>query len=69
MNANNGNIPEIRPKKEAIAKQAGDRVRLTDGRTAEVVTNPMDGVWLIVRDVDGGADEEMVLLTDIAGPA
>ncbi|MGA2392871.1 MAG: hypothetical protein ABSH03_05945 [Candidatus Lustribacter sp.] len=44
-------------------------MRLTDGRVAEVVTNPMDGVWLIVRAVDeDGADEEMVLLTDIAGP-
>jgi hypothetical protein len=63
------NVPESRPKKESIAKQPGDRVRLTDGRVAEVVTNPMDGVWLIVRAVDeDGADEEMVLLTDIAGP-
>ena len=64
------NVPESRPKKEAIAKQSGDRVRLNDGRIAEVVTNPLDGVWLIVRAVDdAAADEEMVLLTDIAGPA
>jgi hypothetical protein len=63
------NVPESRPKKESIAKQPGDRVRLTDGRVAEVVTNPMDGVWLIVRAVDdAGVDDEMVLLTDIAGP-
>lgn len=62
------NVPESRPKKESIAKRPGDRVRLTDGRVAEVVNNPMDGVWLIVRDVDAaGAEEEMVLLTDIAG--
>jgi hypothetical protein len=64
------NVPESRPKKEAYAKQSGDRVRLNDGRIAEVVNNPLDGVWLIVRAVDdAGADEEMVLLTDIAGPA
>jgi hypothetical protein len=63
------NVPESRPKKESIAKQSGDRVQLMDGRIAEVVTNPMDGVWLIVRAVDdAAADEEMVLLTDIAGP-
>jgi hypothetical protein len=64
------NVPESRPKKESIAKQAGDRVRLLDGRSMEVVTNPMDGVWLIVRALDeADAGEEMVLLTDIAGPA
>lgn len=65
------NVPESRPKKESIAKQAGDRVQLLDGRSMEVVTNPMDGVWLIVRAAgDADAEEEMVLLTDIAaGPA
>ena len=61
------NAPEARPKKESIAKQPGDRVQLIDGREAEVVNNPMDGVWLIVRALEDGADDEMALLTDIAG--
>ena len=63
------NVPESRPKKEAYEKRPGDRVRLNDGRIAEVVNNPLDGVWLIVRADEDGADEEMVLLTDVAGPA
>ena len=29
--------------------EPGDRVRLTDQATAEVVSNPRDGVWIMVR--------------------
>jgi hypothetical protein len=63
-------LPDKRPKKESYAQQAGDRVRLSDGTMREVVQNPLDGVWMILKDV--GADDgdaEMVLLSDIDGPA
>jgi hypothetical protein len=64
------NVPEQRPKREIVAMQAGQRVRLLDGSIREIVTNPMDGVWLIVKEVGvDGADDEMALVTDIAGPA
>ena len=29
--------------------EPGDRVRLSDKATAEVVSNPRDGVWVLVR--------------------
>jgi hypothetical protein len=62
--------PDKRPKRESFAQQAGDRVRLGDGTIREVVTNPMDGVWMILKDVGGDDDDaEMVLLSDIDGPA
>ena len=62
--------PDKRPRKEAMALQPGDRIRLSDGSLREVVTNPLDGVWLIVKEIGAdAADEEMALLTDIAGPA
>jgi hypothetical protein len=63
-------LPDKRPKKESFAQQAGDRVRLGDGSVREVVTNPMDGVWMILKDIgDDDTDAEMVLLSDIDGPA
>ena len=63
-------LPDKRPKKESFAQQAGDRVRLGDGTIREVVTNPMDGVWMILKAVGGDdGDAEMVLLADIDGPA
>jgi hypothetical protein len=62
--------PDKRPKKEILAMQAGDRVRLSDGSVREIVTNPMDGVWLILKEIGGvDGDDEMVLVTEIDGPA
>ena len=62
-------LPDKRPKKESFAQQAGDRVRLGDGSVREVVTNPMDGVWMLLKDIgDDDTDAEMVLLSDIDGP-
>ena len=62
--------PDVRPKRDAMAHRPGDRVRLKDGSVREVVNNPMDGVWMIVKEIgDDGADDEMVVLTDIDGPA
>lgn len=63
-------LPDKRPKRESFAQRAGDRVRLGDGSIREVVTNPLDGVWMILKDVGGDdAQAEMVLLADIDGPA
>jgi hypothetical protein len=62
--------PDVRPKRDTMAHQPGDRVRLTDGSLREVVNNPMDGVWMIVKEIDvADAEDEMVVLTEIAGPA
>ena len=42
----------------------GARVRLKDGGAAEVVENPEDGMWVLVRHLGGGAEpkdtEELV---------
>lgn len=59
-----------RPKKDIYALQAGKRVRLADGSVCEITNNPLDGVWMIVKAIGvPGAEEEMILLTDIEGPA
>jgi hypothetical protein len=50
----------------------GARIGLVDGATAEVVSNPMDGVWVFARYLSSPADparvgtEEMIFAQDIA---
>lgn len=62
--------PDKRPKRDIVGLQAGERVRLSDGTLREIVTNPLDGVWLIVKAIDDpDGDEEMALITEIDGPA
>lgn len=36
--------------------EPGTRVRLVDGATAEVVSNPRDGVWIELRYLEVPAD-------------
>jgi hypothetical protein len=48
----------------------GTRVVLDDGATAEIVSNPLDGVWLFARYLtspDSGkvGNEEMIFAQDI----
>jgi hypothetical protein len=63
-------LPDKRPKRDIVALQTGDRVRMSDGTLREIVTNPMDGVWLIVKAIGADdADDEMALITEIDGPA
>ena len=63
------NVPDKRPKKEIVAMRPGQRIRMGDGSIREIVTNPMDGVWLIVTDPRvPDAEEEMALITDVEGP-
>ena len=50
----------------------GTRLSLTNGLVAEVVDNPRDGMWVIVRYLDSSGDEsqsgeeDMVFAQDIA---
>jgi hypothetical protein len=49
----------------------GTRIALLDGATAEVVSNPADGVWVFARYLSAPADpslvgqEEMIFAQDI----
>ena len=62
--------PDKRPKRDIVRLQPGDRIRMSDGTLREIVTNPLDGIWLIVKEIGAdGADEEMALITEIDGPA
>ena len=50
--------------------QPGAKLRLKDGQTLEIVSNPGDGVWVVGRRAEQApGDEEMVCITDIAGLA
>lgn len=50
--------------------EPGDRVRLRGEILAEVVENPRDGMWIVVRYVDrAGDDLEMVGADDVVGRA
>ena len=52
--------------------QPGTNTRLTNGDTAEVMSNPMDGVWVSCRYLSTPADpnlegtEELIFAQDIA---
>jgi hypothetical protein len=43
-----------------IALQPGTKIRLVDDATAEVVTNPRDGIWLQVRYLTSPTDPVQV---------
>jgi hypothetical protein len=51
----------------------GTQIVLGDGAVAEIVSNPMDGVWVFARYLSSPADpsivgnEEMIFAQDIAG--
>ncbi len=50
----------------------GDKIRLTNGNTAEVMSNPMDGFWVTCRHLSSTTDpdlqgtEEMIYAEEIA---
>ena len=52
--------------------QPGTKIRLTNSNTAEVMSNPMDGVWVSCRYLSSTADpdlegtEELIFAQDIA---
>ena len=51
----------------------GTQIVLLDGAVAEVVSNPLDGVWVFARYLSSPTDpsvvgqEEMIFAQDIAG--
>jgi hypothetical protein len=46
--------------------QPGARLKLKkDDAVAEVVDNPGDGAWLVIRRVVPGADEELCHIDDV----
>ena len=51
----------------------GTRVETTDGATAEVVSNPHDGIWLLIRYITNPEDpslegtEDMLWVDNVAG--
>lgn len=45
--------------------EPGQVVRLHSGATAEVVSNPRDGVWLFVRYLDSPDDPEQAGVEDM----
>ena len=51
--------------------EPGARIGLSDGSSAEVVSNPMDGVWVFVRFISSPNDpslegtEDMVFAADV----
>jgi hypothetical protein len=50
---------------------SGTRIALIDGATAEIVSNPLDGVWLFARYLTSPDDparvgsEEMIFAQDV----
>jgi hypothetical protein len=58
-----------------LALEPGARVRLSGDALGEVVRNPRDGAWLLVRYLTSPADpslegsEELVFADDVIGPA
>lgn len=51
----------------------GDKVRLADGSLCEVISNPKDGLWLMVTFLEAPEDpslvgtEDMVFANDVLG--
>lgn len=58
---------------DLVAIEEGATVRLVDGETAEVVDNPRDGMWILLRYTDVPDDparqgeEELVFWADVLG--
>jgi len=51
--------------------EPGTKIGLSDGSTAEVVSNPLDGVWVFARYLSSPSDsslvgtEEMIFAQDV----
>lgn len=58
---------------DLVAIEEGAKVRLRDGETAEVVENPRDGMWILLRILEAPDDparvggEELVFWADVLG--
>jgi len=62
--AEEGQTPPTAPKQRAVLNlrniELGSTVLIADESTAEVVENPMDGMWLICRYLTSPADPAKV---------
>lgn len=47
----------------------GDRLRLADGTTVEVVENPRDGAWVVCRSTADPKDKSVVFWMDVVAVA
>ena len=45
---------------DLVAIEVGAKVRLVGGETAQVVDNPKDGMWILLRYTDAPDDQELV---------
>lgn len=58
---------------DLVAIGEGAKVKLRDGEIAEVVDNPRDGMWILLRYLDAPDDparigeEELVFWADVLG--
>ena len=58
MTEDKGSAPRGVPRTDfnVLDIAAGERIRLSDGTTAEVVSNPRDGMWVMVRFLESPSD-------------
>ena len=65
--------PGVATSKSFRELPEGTRIELQSGASAEVIGNPGDGGWLLVRILESPSDpsevgsEEMVFFTDVKG--
>jgi hypothetical protein len=58
---------------DLVAIEEGAKVKLRDGEIAEVVDNPRDGMWILLRFLEAPDDparvgqEELVFWADVLG--
>ena len=58
---------------DLVAIDEGAKVKLRDGEIAEVVDNPRDGMWIVLRFLEAPGDparvgqEELVFWADVLG--
>ena len=58
---------------DLVAIEEGARVKLRDGEIAEVIDNPRDGMWILLRFLEAPDDparvdsEELVFWADVLG--
>ncbi len=58
---------------DLMAIEEGARVKLRDGEIAEVIDNPRDGMWILLRFLEAPDDparvgsEELVFWADVLG--
>jgi hypothetical protein len=45
--------------------EPGTKIGLSDGSTAEVVSNPLDGVWVFARYLSSAGDSSLVGTEDM----